>query len=313
LNNGNGIAIWESSNNTLTGNTCNSNNDNGISLYHSQDHNLTDNIAELNAWSGIYLDNSTGNTLTGNRVNSEFAGISLGESNNNTLSHNTCSSSTWAGIHLGNSNSKSLSGNFSESNTLFGIRLDNCNGNTIYNNNFVSNPVQAYVDGGSGNVFNLSMPTGGNYWSDWTTPDGNHDHIVDSPYVFSGGQDNLPWTCQDGWLLLAIGIDIYPNRTPNMVYLSKNYTISVVVFGSANFNVTTLNSSTVRFGRTGTEATPVRAPTIRDMNADGLPDAMYGFLTFKCGFQLGNTEGILTGSTTSGILIEGRDSVVVSP
>jgi parallel beta-helix repeat protein len=313
LNNGNGIAIWESSNNTLTGNTCNSNNDNGISLYHSQDHNLTDNIAELNAWSGIYLDNSTGNTLTGNRVNSEFAGISLGESNNNTLSHNTCSSSTWAGIHLGNSNSNSLSGNFSESNTLFGIRLDNCNGNTIYNNNFVSNPVQAYVDGGSGNVFNLSMPTGGNYWSDWTTPDGNHDHIVDSPYVFSGGQDNLPWTCQDGWLLLAIGIDIYPNRTPNMVYLSKNYTISVVVFGSANFNVTTLNSSTVRFGRTGTEATPVRAPTIRDMNADGLPDAMYGFLTFKCGFQLGNTEGILTGSTTSGILIEGRDSVVVSP
>jgi parallel beta-helix repeat protein len=290
LNNGNGIAIWESSNNTLTGNTCNSNNDNGISLYHSQDHNLTDNIAELNTWSGINLDNSSGNTLTGNRVNLEFAGISLGESNNNTLADNTCSSSTWAGIQLNNSN-----------------------GNTIYNNNFISNHVQAHVDGGSGNVFNLDAPTGGNYWSDWTTPDVDHDGFVDSPYVFSGGQDNLPWTCQDGWLLLAIGIDIYPNRTPNMVYLSKNYTISFVVFGSASFNVTTLNSSTVRFGRTGTEAAPVRAPTIRDMNADGLPDAMYGFLTFKCGFQLGNTEGILTGSTTTGIKIEGRDSVVVSP
>jgi parallel beta-helix repeat protein len=290
LNNGNGIAIWESSNNTLTGNTCNSNNDNGISLYHSQDHNLTDNIAELNTWSGINLDNSSGNTLTGNRVNLEFAGISLGESNNNTLSHNTCSSSTWAGIQLNNSNV-----------------------NTIYNNNFISNHVQAHVDGGSGNVFNLDAPIGGNFWSDWTTPDGNHDRIVDSPYVFSGGQDNLPWTCQDGWLLLAIGIDIYPNQTPNRVYLSKNYTISVVVFGSASFNVTTLNSSTVRFGRTGAEAAPVRAPTIRDMNADGLPDAMYGFLTFKCGFKLGDTEGILTGSTTSGVLIEGRDSVLVSP
>jgi hypothetical protein len=114
-------------------------------------------------------------------------------------------------------------------------------------------------------------------------------------------------------MLPEVDIDIYPNRTPNMVYLSKNYTISVVVFGSTSFNVTSLNSSTVRFGRTGTEAVPVRAPTIRDMNADGFPDAMYGFLTFNCGFQLGNTEGILTGSTTSGVLIEGRDSVLVSP
>jgi len=114
-------------------------------------------------------------------------------------------------------------------------------------------------------------------------------------------------------LIQPVTIDIYPNQTPNRVYLSKNYTISVVVFGSASFNVTSLNWSTVRFGRTGTEAAPVRAPTIRDMNADGFPDAMYGFLTFKCGFQLGDTEGILTGSTTSGIKIEGRDSVLVSP
>jgi len=199
-NSGNGIAIRESSNNTLTGNTCNSNNDNGISLYHSQDHNLTDNIAELNTWSGIYLDNSSGNKLTGNRVNLEFAGISLGESNNNTLSHNTCSSNSWAGIHLDNSTGNNLTGNVSESNTLFGIRLDNCSGNTIYNNNFISNPVQAYVDGGSGNIFNLNKPIGGNFWSDWTTPDADHNCFVDSPYIFTGGQDNLPWTRQDYWL-----------------------------------------------------------------------------------------------------------------
>jgi hypothetical protein len=43
-------------------------------------------------------------------------------------------------------------------------------------------------------VFNLSEAQGGgNYWSDWTSPDVDpEDGFVDLPYVFSGGQDNLP-------------------------------------------------------------------------------------------------------------------------
>ncbi|MBI4135183.1 hypothetical protein HY477_00410, partial [Candidatus Uhrbacteria bacterium] len=66
-------------------------------------------------------------------------------------------------------------------------------------------PKQAYISGGSGNAFNLSSPTGGNYWNNFDEPlegcnDLNQDNFCDTPYVFSGGQDNLPWTKQDGWL-----------------------------------------------------------------------------------------------------------------
>jgi hypothetical protein len=136
-------------------------------------------------------------------------------------------------------------------------------------------------------------------------------NVYDVVVIVDGGEIIL--APGESKVLAEVDIDIYPNRTPNMVYLSKNYTISVVVFGSTSFNVTSLNSSTVRFGRTGTEAAPVRAPTIRDMNADGSPDAMYGFLTFNCVFKLGDTEGVLTGKTTPGIDVIGRDSVVVSP
>jgi uncharacterized repeat protein (TIGR01451 family) len=114
-------------------------------------------------------------------------------------------------------------------------------------------------------------------------------------------------------LVKQVGLDIYPNRTPNQVYLSKNYTLYVVVLGSASFNVSTVDSSTVKFGRSGSEAKPVRAPTMRDLNADGFTDAMYGFMTFNCGFQLGDTEGVLTGKTTAGINVIGRDSVLVLP
>jgi hypothetical protein len=115
-------------------------------------------------------------------------------------------------------------------------------------------------------------------------------------------------TCQ-----VTVGIDIYPNRVPNRVILSRNYTLYVAVLGSANFDVTTLNSSTVKFGKTGTEASPVRAPLIRDLNGDGYLDAMYGFMTFDCGFALGDTAGILTGKLNDGTDASGTDSVLVMP
>jgi hypothetical protein len=74
-----------------------------------------------------------------------------------------------------------------------------------------------------------------------------------------------------------------------------------------------IDSSTVKFGKTGTEASPVRATMLRDLNRDGFVDAMYAFHTFDCGFQLGDTEGWLTGYTTDGTPVEGDDSVVVMP
>jgi len=128
---------------------------------------------------------------------------------------------------------------------------------------------------------------------------------------------SIPYKVQTAWpttpTVVPINIDIYPNRTPNQVFLSRNYTLYVAVLGSATFDVTTLNSSTVKFGKTGTEASPLRAPMLRDLNWDGFIDAMYGFRTFDCGFALGDTEGWLKGTTASGIPVEGSDSVLVAP
>ncbi len=72
--------------------------------------------------------------------------------------------------------------------------------NTIYNNNFIDNTYQARVWAGTGNKFNLDWPTCGNYWSNWTEPDLDGDFIVDDPYVFEGGQDDLPWAVPSGWM-----------------------------------------------------------------------------------------------------------------
>ena len=83
--------------------------------------------------------------------------------------------------------------------------------------------------------------------------------------------------------------------------------------GCCNDNIHRVDSSTVKFGKTGTEANPMRAPLLGDLNHDGFTDAMYGFRTFDCGFAFGDTEGKLTGSTANGTPVEGGDSVLVSP
>ena len=114
-------------------------------------------------------------------------------------------------------------------------------------------------------------------------------------------------------VIRTVGLDIYPNRVPNRVFLSRLYTVYVAVLGSSDFDVTTLDSTTVKFGRTGTEASPARAYMLRDLNRDGIVDAMFGFATPDCCFQLGDTEGKLTGYTTDGTPFRGLDSVLVSP
>lgn len=221
-----GIYVSSCSYNTLTNNTCISNASIGIYLSACSDNTLTNNTCNSNTFNGISLvSNSINNTITANTVSNNRHGIYLYVSSNNILNDNTCEYNTFHGIYLAsNSNSNTINNNMCNSNTRFGIyllsasndnvisgntvldnailgiNLYNSSGNQIYNNSFIDNITQASVSGGGGNIFNLAAPTGGNFWSNWTGPDTDHDGFVDNPYVFTGGQDNLPWTKQDGWL-----------------------------------------------------------------------------------------------------------------
>jgi parallel beta-helix repeat protein len=92
------------------------------------------------------------------------------------------------------------------SNNAVGINLDeSSHDNQIYNNNFVDNVIQAQ-DEGTNNLFNLSAPTGGNYWSNYDSPAEGCDNLIpadefcDVPYAFTLNQDNLPWVVSNGWL-----------------------------------------------------------------------------------------------------------------
>jgi len=90
------------------------------------------------------------------------------------------------------------------SNNNLGIQIRvNCSDNLIYHNDFLNNIRKVFDKGGS-NAWDNGYPSGGNYWSDYFSPDNFHgpsqdlaggDGIGDTPYNIPGGdhQDRYPY------------------------------------------------------------------------------------------------------------------------
>lgn len=119
-----------------------------------------------------------------------------------------------------------------------------------------------------------------------------NENVTDTPKLFDVTVESQPQRA---------AIEIEPGKNPNRVFLGRDYTLYVIAFGSATLNVDDIIANTVRFGRTGFEAEPVRAGIKRDWNGDGIPDLLLGFKTQKCGFQLGDTQAFLTFQTPCGV------------
>lgn len=179
-----GIYLFSSSNNTITGNATSSNNDCGIFLYYFSSNNTITNNSALNNNYGIYLH----------------------EAGNNTVMGNTADNNKLEGIHLYNSNANTFTGNTASSNAYYGIYLYSSSNNTFYLNNLYNNPSgNAYVYGGSGNNWNSPTPiyydytSGsfhknilGNYYGDYTGSDADGDGIGADSYNGLGMTDNYP-------------------------------------------------------------------------------------------------------------------------
>jgi hypothetical protein len=108
---------------------------------------------------------------------------------------------------------------------------------------------------------------------------------------------------------LVVNIDIMPGKFPNKINLKSKADIPVAILTTNNFDATTtVDASTVLFGATGTEATPVGV-TPKDVNQDGFSDLLLNFITQQTGIQCRDTSASLTGQTSSGQEIEGVDAI----
>ncbi|MEK7851112.1 MAG: NosD domain-containing protein, partial [Deltaproteobacteria bacterium] len=109
-------------------------NGSGIILSSSNNNTLSNNVASSNKQYGIYLKSSSRNTLDKNNVRSNMdTGIFLSSSNYNSLAGNNVNLNKWNGILLWSSHSNTLKGNKALRN-MFAIVLSDSNDNLMTGN-----------------------------------------------------------------------------------------------------------------------------------------------------------------------------------
>ncbi|MBI3660515.1 hypothetical protein HY230_08600 [Candidatus Acetothermia bacterium] len=123
---------------------------------------------------------------------------------------------------------------------------------------------------------------------------------------------------------IPVSLDVKPDSFPNLISQTMG-AIPVAIFSTLDFDaLNRLNITTLTFGRTGNEQSLIYRPenergvafcsrTPRDVDRDGLFDEVCYFDASKTGFQVGDTEGILKGTTVEGIPIKGQDTVQIVP
>jgi len=187
-----GLDMRESENNTITDNMF-SHNEYGIVMDFDSNTNLVfNNSLHSHSNSGMYLSSSAFNTIANNTVHSNLIyGIYLrGSFNHNLIVYNYVHSNIEEGIFAGHSPKQNL---------IYHNHLENNNGaTTVYNSS------HKQTNDLSGNSWDDGYPSGGNYYSDWLSPDAfsgplqdvsGKDGIVDEPYYLNNlAQDNYPLT-----------------------------------------------------------------------------------------------------------------------
>jgi parallel beta-helix repeat protein len=183
-------------------NSVNDNRVEGIYTSKSQYINITDNEFHDNFY-GIELDTYTNTSIV---VNNEFSnniyGILPYKTSFATIESNRISNND-KGIYLRFSNNITITNNSIWKND-YGIHYDESENVTVYHNDFIENEMQVYSN--TKLNLNVSYPTGGNYWSNYTESDlfkGINQDLI--------GSDGIGDT---SFIIDNYSMDSYPLMTP---------------------------------------------------------------------------------------------------
>ena len=254
-NNSGGISLGGSNDNTVTGNTCNNNNGFGILLYSSSNNTVTGNTCHNNNGFGIYLASSSNNTVTGNTChNNDSFGIYLASSSNNVITGNTCNNNR-NGIDLYNLSDNTIAGNTCHNNEYNGIYLDSSNSNTI-----------------TGNTCNNNYEGISLYFSNDSTITGNtcHNNEYSGIYLDNSNDNTITGsTCNNNSGGISLGGSNDNTITGNTC---NNSDVGIFLFSSSNNTTTgnTCNNSDVGISLGGSNDNTIAGNTCHNNEYNGI-------------------------------------------
>ncbi|MEW6611018.1 MAG: NosD domain-containing protein [Patescibacteria group bacterium] len=214
-----GILLWDTHHSRIEHSTSTDNRV-GIRLEQSNNNTLTQLYTARND-NAIVFVSSRNNTVTNATLEANTTALALAyEANDNTLTHNHITGTGQAmgatGVSITASGGNLVIENTMED-TSYNIMMSHAP-SAPEPNQFFHNNLLRYYD--KGVILFVAGPNEfhDNYWDGYDEPwegcfDEDHNNICDAPYLFTGGQDNHPWTRQDGWLAQKEPVILIPGIT----------------------------------------------------------------------------------------------------
>jgi parallel beta-helix repeat protein len=293
----------------------------GILLEFAFGSGIFENTMTNNSHSGIFLIASENNSISGNIVTNNWIGVGFEiEVNHNSIVGNKITNNGADGIFINDQSNYNIVIENYVADNAGGIYIGPlpCSGNLIFHNNFIDNVNhQAIVTSTepSINTWDDGYPSGGNYWSDYTSrypsaQEIDSSGIWDTPYnIDEDNQDNYPLI--EPWGPPPSGITAIVDFNPNTLNLkSHGKWITARIQLPEEYNAEDIDASTILLN--GAIAPLIEAK----QNGHGVKELVVRFDRVTVALWIYQSVGTqhevsltITGELKNGTTFEGTDTI----
>ncbi|UCE37379.1 MAG: right-handed parallel beta-helix repeat-containing protein [Thermoplasmata archaeon] len=225
-----GIALYNSMNGTLKGNTFENCTGNALHIVGSTNISISQNDFLNSTGSGIYLESSVGNNIDDNTFDNNNYGLEMNSNSDSNIITNNSFTNNSEAMDLWSCDGNIISGNYGDNNGMFAYLFSWCNGNEFLNNTIVNSNTGIY----------LQSNCNGNTIQNNTISDINQEGIIIESSSSNVLEGNDVQRCDTGLYTILASLNIISNNT-----FSNNTDYGIYLDPSSDQN--TISNNTIAY------------------------------------------------------------------